>query len=78
MLASPPNYVHKQTLTIIQPKFNVSIGFPHINIDWIQFKVPLVKSFKDLGYNAKLSPPLPSVVLNLSSVIKKIINSVIQ
>ncbi len=78
LLASPPNYVHKQTLTIIQPKLNVSIGFPHINIDWIQFKVPLVKSFKDFGYNVELSQPLPSVEFNLSKIIKKIVNSIIR
>lgn len=78
LLTSPPNLVHKQNMTIIQPKFNVSIGFPQINIDWIQFKVPLVKSFKDLGYNVELSPPLPSVEFNLSKIIKKIINSIIR
>ena len=76
LLASPPNFTIKQNLTIKQPKYNVDVRFPTINIDWIKVKVPKVKSLTELGLNVELSPPLPKV--NLLSSIKKVFNHIIR
>lgn len=76
LLASPPNFTIKQNLTIKQPKYNVDVRFPTINIDWIKVEVPKVKSLTELGLNVELSPPLPKV--NLLSSIKKVFNHIIR
>lgn len=76
LLASPPNFTIKQKLTIKQPKYNVDVRFPTIDIDWIKVEVPKVPSFTELGWNVELSPPLPKV--NLLSSIKKMFNHIIR
>lgn len=76
LLASPPNFTIKQNLTIKQPRYNVGVRFPTINIDWIKVEFPKVKSFTELELNVELSPPFPKV--NLLSSIKKVINNIIR
>ena len=76
LLASPPNFTIKQNLTIMQPKYNVDVRFPTINIDWIKMEVPKVPSFTELGLNVELSPPLPKV--SLLNSIKKVFNHIIR
>lgn len=58
VITSPPVFTSHQKLTIQQPKFNVEIKFPHIEIAWIKSEVPKVKTLKELGFDVELSPPL--------------------
>ncbi len=78
LLASPPNFTLKQNLNIIQPRFNVSLEFPQINIDWIKVEVPKIKSLTEEGLFQKLSPPLPDVKFNIANSIKKLFNNIIR
>ena len=76
LLASPPNFTIKQNFIIKQPKYNVNVKFPTINIDWIKVAVPKVKSLTELGLSVELSPPLPSSGFSLRNAIKKVYNHI--
>ena len=62
-ISQPPNFVSRQVLKIQQPRYIAEVKFPHIVIDWIKVEEPRAPSFKDLGINVELSPPLPKVSL---------------
>lgn len=62
-ITPPPNFVSRQILKIQQPRYIAEVKFPHIDIDWIKIEEPRATSFKDLGINVELSPPLPKVSL---------------
>ena len=70
------NFVSNLTVTIQQPRYNVDVKFPQIDIDWINAKAPEVPSFSDLGLNVELSPPLPKV--SLLSSIKRVFNQLMR
>lgn len=76
LLASTPNFVSNMAVTIQQPRFNVDVKFPQIDIGWIKVEVPRVPSLTDLGLNVELSPPLPK--FSLMSSIKRVFNHLIQ
>lgn len=76
LMAPIPNFVSNLSVTIQEPRLNVDLKFPTINIDWIKAEVPKVPSLKDLGLNVELSPPLPK--LNLMSSIKTMFNHIIR
>ena len=76
LLASPPNFTIKQNLTIKQPKYNVDVRFPTINIDWIKVEVPKVPSFTEKGLFRKLSPPMPTSSFSIRRVIKSVFNHI--
>lgn len=76
ILLPTPHLESNLSLTIKQPKFNVDVKFPMIDIDWIKAEVPKVPSFKELGLNVELSPPLPRT--NLMSSIKRVFNHIIR
>ena len=78
LLASPPNFTIKQNLTIMQPKYNVEVRFPTINIDWINVEVPKVKSLTELGLFRQLSPPLTTSAFSLRRAIKSVFNHLIN
>lgn len=78
LLASPPNFTIKQNLTIMQPKYNVEVRFPTINIDWIKVEVPKVKSLTELGLFRQLSPPLTTSAFSLRRAIKSVFNHLIN
>ncbi|MBR0036269.1 MAG: hypothetical protein IJP70_01365 [Bacteroidales bacterium] len=65
-----PNIANKLSITIKQPQYNVSLFFPNISIEFVKTEVPKVPSFKDLGLNVELSPPLRR--FSLKSSIKKL------
>lgn len=71
-----PNFVSNLSLTIQQPRYNVDVRFPQIEIDWIKAVVPSVLSLTYLGLNVELSPPLPKANLNILSLIKKVFNHI--
>lgn len=76
LLASPPNFTIKQNLTIKQPRYNVDVRFPTINIDWIKVEVPKVPSFTEKGLFRKLSPPMPTSSFSIRRVIKSVFNHI--
>ena len=55
---------------IPQPKYNVDVKIPTIDIDWIKAEVPKVPSLTELGFNVELSPPLSQ--FNIRKAIKKV------
>lgn len=76
LLVPAPDIVQNTAITIKQPRYNVDVKFPTIDIDWIKAEVPRVKSLTELGLNVELSPPLPKV--NLMSSIKRVFNHIIR
>lgn len=76
LLVPSPDVVNNLSITITQPKYNVDVKFPTINIDWIKAEVPKVPSLTELGLNVELSPPLPK--FNLMSSIKNVFNHIIR
>lgn len=76
LLVPAPNLVHNMLVTVKQPRFNVDVKIPTIDIDWVRAEVPRVKSLKELGLNVELSPPLPRQ--NFMKSIKDIFNHIIR
>lgn len=78
ILVPTPNIVSNMNVTIKQPRYNVDVKFPKIDIDWIKTEVPRIKSLTELGLNKalELSPPTPK--FNLMSSIKRVFNHVIK
>lgn len=78
ILVPTPNIVSNMNVTIKQPRYNVDVKFPKIDIDWIKTEVPRIKSLTELGLNKalELSPPTPK--FNLMSSIKRVFNHIIK
>ena len=76
LLVPTPNIVNNMSVTIKQPKYNVGVKFPQIDIGFITAEVPKIPSLTDLGINVELSPPLPKT--SLKSAIKKVYNHIIK
>lgn len=76
LMAPMPNFVSNLSVTIQEPRLNVDLKFPTINIDWINAEVPKVPSLKELGLNVELSPPFPK--FKLMSSIKRVFNHIIR
>ena len=76
LLVPTPNIVNNMSITIKQPKYNVGVKFPQIDIGFITAEVPKIPSLTDLGINVELSPPLPKT--SLKSAIKKVYNHIIK
>lgn len=58
-----PNIVNNLSLTIKQPRYHANVSFPNITIGMIDTEIPKVPSFKDMGLNVELSPPIPEFSL---------------
>lgn len=76
LLVPVPDITNNLSVTIQQPRYNVDVKFPMIDIDWIKAEVPKVPSLTELGLNVELSPPLPK--FNLMSSIKNVFNHIIR
>lgn len=78
IMAPIPNFESNLSVTIQQPRYNVDVQFPTLDINWIKVEVPRVKSLTELGLNRtlELSPPIPK--FNLMSLIKKVYNLIIM
>lgn len=63
LLVPVPDIINNMSITIKQPRLNVDVRFPQIDIGWIKTEVPRVKSFNDLGLNVELLPPPPKKTL---------------
>lgn len=76
IMAPMPNFISNMSVAVKQPRYNVDVKFPHIDIDWIKMEVPKVPSLTELGLNVELSPPKPR--FNLISSIKRVFNHIIR
>ena len=74
LLVPAPKITNNLALNIKQPRYNVSVKFPHIDIEWIKAEVPKVPSLADLGINVELSPQLPE--FSLRRTIKRVFNHI--
>ena len=74
LLVPTPVIVNNLSITIKQPRYNVSIPFPKITIGMVNTLLPTVPSLKDMGLNVELSPPLQRFSIKQS--IKNIINHI--
>ena len=72
LLVPTPNIVNNLSLTIKQPRYIANVSFPKITIGMIKTEIPKVPSFKDMGVNVELSPPLSQFSIKRS--IQRIIN----
>ena len=72
IMAPMPNFVSNMAVTIQQPKYNVDVKFPQIDIDWIKVEVPKVPSLMESGLYQKLQSSPPMLKVNLISTIKRI------
>jgi serine/threonine protein kinase len=78
LLVPTPDIVQNMSITIKQPRFNVDVKFPTIDIDWIKAEVPKVKPLSESGLFQKLSPPLPDTRFGLRKAIKRVYNNIIK
>lgn len=79
LLVPTPDIVQNMSITIKQPRFNVDVKFPTIDIKWIKAEVSKVKSLKELGLFRELSSSqLPSSDFNILRIIKKVYNHLIK
>lgn len=79
LLVPTPDIVQNMSITIKQPRFNVDVKFPTIDIKWIKVEVPKVKSLKELGLFRELSSSqLPSSDFHILRTIKKVYNHLIK
>lgn len=78
LLVPTPNFVSNLSVTIQQPRFNVDVRFPTVNIDWIKLELPEVKPLSESGLIQQLSPPLPDTRFSLRRAIKGVYNHIIR
>ena len=78
LLVPTPNFVSNLSVTIKQPRFNVDVRFPTVDIDWIKLELPEVKSPSESGLFQKLSPPLPDTRFSLRRAIKRVYNHILR
>lgn len=78
LLVPTPNFVSNLSVTIQQPRFNVDVKFPTVDIDWIKLELPEVKPLSESGLFQKLSPPLTDTRFSLRRAIKKVYNHIIK
>ena len=76
LLVPTPEITNNLSLSITQPKFNVNVAFPNVEIGMIKTEIPKVPSFKEMGLNVELSPPLSRFSLKQS--FKNIYNHLIK
>ena len=78
ILVPTPNIVSNMYLTVKQPRYNVDVKFPTIDLNWIKTDVPKVKSLTELGLNKTLELSQPITKFNLMSSIKKVFKHFIR
>ena len=74
LLVPTPNIVNIQSLTIKQPRYNISVTFPQVSIGMAKMKTPINQSLTSIGVKVEFSPPLP--MFNLMSSIKRVLNQI--
>lgn len=76
LMLPTPNIVNNISVRIKQPRYNVGVKFPIINMGFISTEMPKVPSLTDMGINVQLSPPLPE--FSLKRIVNKINNFIIK
>ncbi len=76
IMAPMPNFISNMSIAVKQPRYNVDVKLPQIDIDWIKVEVPKVHSLTEQGLNVELAPPKPR--FNLISSIKRVFNHIIK
>ena len=71
-----PNIISNLAVHVKQPKYQVNVRFPTINVDWIKVETPKVPSFTDLGLKVELALPIKEI--SIWESIKKIYNQIKQ
>ena len=74
ILVPTPQIENNLSISIQQPRYNVDVKFPIIDIDWIKAEVPRVKSLTELGLFKELIPPLTTTRFSLWRAIKRVYN----
>ena len=74
LLLPTPKINSNLSISITQPRYNVSVKFPTINIGLIRSEIPKVPSFTDMNMNVELSPPLPE--FSIRRVFKRVKNTI--
>ena len=74
ILVPTPKIENNLSISIQQPRYNVDVKFPIIDIDWIKAEVPRVKSLTELGLFKELIPPLTTTRFSLWRAIKRVYN----
>ncbi len=76
LLVPTPDITNNLSVTIQQPRYNVEVRFPQIDIGFIKAEVPKVPSLTDMGINVKLTSPLPK--FSLKETIKNIYHHIVN
>ena len=76
LLVPTPNITSNLSIHIKQPKYQVDVRFPTINIDWIKVETPKVPSLTDLGLKVELALPKSTGVSMIKRVYKLIENKI--
>lgn len=74
LLVPTPEIENNLSVSIQQPRYNVDVKFPKVDIDWIKAEVPRVKSLTELGLFKELIPPLTTTRFSLWRAIKRVYN----
>ena len=72
LLVPAPNIASNLSLSIKQPRFNVGVRFPSINIDFVKTELPIVPSLTDLGIKVELV--MPRSLFSFKSIVRKLYN----
>lgn len=76
LLVPTPNITSNLSVHIKQPKYQVDVRFPTINIDWINVEIPKVPSLIDLELKVELALPIKEI--SIWESIKKVYNQIKQ
>lgn len=78
LLVPTPKLENNLSITVQQPRYNVEVKSPKIDIGWVKVDVPKVRSLTEEGLFRKLSPPLPEVKFSIMSSIINVFNHLIE
>ncbi|MBQ7690435.1 MAG: protein kinase family protein [Muribaculaceae bacterium] len=76
LLVPAPNMISNLSLSIKQPRYNVGVRFPTINLGFIKTVIPKVSSLTDLGLKVELIMPRP--ISGFKRTISKLYNFIKQ
>lgn len=78
LLVPTPQINNNLSVTIQQPRYNVDVRFPTLDIGWIKAEVPRVKTLTELGLNKTLELSPPILKFDLMSSIRRVFNHIIR
>ena len=78
LLVPTPNFESNLSVTIQQPRYNVDVKFPTIDLDWIKAEIPKVPSLQGIELDNRYFPSVQPSTFSLQSAIKKVFNHIIR